>query len=99
MTIMTIWRQSLNSPKNPEVCPSLPKVSIMLAICFLLYYEEQVAGSNYGALGGGYLLYGAVLRSENFVLHLHGLDYEEDIAGLYGLSLGDLDVEDVSGER
>ena len=58
---------------------------------------QNVAGVDSSALGNCNGGNGAGAGSEDLVLHLHGLEDEQQIAFLDGLTGGDLHIEDGAG--
>nr|DAZ22942.1 MAG TPA: hypothetical protein [Caudoviricetes sp.] len=65
--------------------------------CYLADDAQNVAGVDSSALGNCDGGNGARAGSEDLVLHLHGLEDEEQIAFLDGLTGGDLHIEDGAG--
>ena len=63
----------------------------------LVHGDEQVAGVDNVALAHIDAGNGAVLRSADLVLHLHGLEDQQGVASLDGVTGLDLDIQDIAG--
>ena len=54
-------------------------ISALLFTACGRWYEQRIAGGYNRAFRGDYLLHDAVTGSGDLVLHLHGLDDDEDL--------------------